>query len=168
VTQIIPMYAMRAFGGLLYFSGLFLMAYNLFKTMTIGRLLANEAAEAPAREVYVAHKGDHWHKWIERRPVQMLLASFVLVALGGLIEFIPMWTIDDNVPKIESVKPYTPLELEGRDLYVREGCVGCHSQMIRPFRDETERYGEYSKSGESIYDRPLLWGSKDRKSTRLN
>ncbi|HMR44225.1 MAG TPA: cytochrome-c oxidase, cbb3-type subunit II, partial [Saprospiraceae bacterium] len=160
VTQIIPMYAMRAFGGLLYFSGLFLMAYNLFKTMTIGRLLANEAAEAPAREVYVAHKGDHWHKWIERRPVQMLLASFVLVALGGLIEFIPMWTIDDNVPKIESVKPYTPLELEGRDLYVREGCVGCHSQMVRPFRDETERYGEYSKSGEFIYDRPFLWGSK--------
>ena len=71
-----------------------------------------------------------------------------------------MLMIDDNVPKIASVKPYTPLELTGRDLYIREGCVGCHSQMIRPFRDETERYGEYSKSGEYIYDRPFLWGSK--------
>ncbi|HRO72036.1 MAG TPA: cytochrome-c oxidase, cbb3-type subunit II [Saprospiraceae bacterium] len=73
---------------------------------------------------------------------------------------IPMMMIDENVPKIASVKPYTPLELEGRDIYIREGCVNCHSQMIRPFRSETERYGEYSKSGEFIYDRPFLWGSK--------
>jgi len=71
-----------------------------------------------------------------------------------------MLTIDKNIPKIASVLPYTPLELEGRDLYIREGCVGCHSQMVRPFRSETERYGEYSKSGEYIYDRPFLWGSK--------
>ena len=71
-----------------------------------------------------------------------------------------MLTIDKNIPKIASVMPYTPLELEGRDLYIREGCVGCHSQMVRPFRSETERYGEYSKSGEFIYDRPFLWGSK--------
>ena len=77
-----------------------------------------------------------------------------------MIEIIPMMTMNDNVPKISSVKPYTPLELQGRDIYIREGCVGCHSQMIRPFRDETERYGEYSKSGEFIYDRPFLWGSK--------
>ncbi|MEO0874954.1 MAG: cytochrome-c oxidase, cbb3-type subunit II, partial [Bacteroidota bacterium] len=69
-------------------------------------------------------------------------------------------TIEENVPKIESVTPYTALELEGRDLYIKEGCLGCHSQMVRPFRSETERYGEYSKSGEFIYDRPFLWGSK--------
>jgi cytochrome c oxidase cbb3-type subunit I/II len=71
-----------------------------------------------------------------------------------------MMMIDENVPKIASVKPYTPLELEGRDIYIREGCYTCHSQMVRPFRSETERYGEYSKSGEFIYDRPFQWGSK--------
>jgi cytochrome c oxidase cbb3-type subunit I/II len=164
VTQLIPMYAVRAFGGLLFFSGLFLMLYNLLKTVASGRLVSNEAAEAPARERLVEHKGDHWHKWIEARPIQMLLVSFVLVAIGGLIEFLPLVFIDSNSPKIASVKPYTPLELEGRDIYVREGCVGCHSQMIRPFRSEVERYdptgGRYSMSGEFIYDRPFLWGSK--------
>jgi cytochrome c oxidase cbb3-type subunit I/II len=80
--------------------------------------------------------------------------------IGGIVEIFPMVLIEDNVPKIASVKPYTPLELQGRDIYIREGCVGCHSQMVRPFRSETERYGEYSKSGEFIYDRPFLWGSK--------
>jgi cytochrome c oxidase cbb3-type subunit I/II len=90
----------------------------------------------------------------------MLVASLILVLIGGIIEIVPMVMIDSNVPKIESVKPYTALELEGRDIYIREGCLGCHSQMIRPFRSETERYGEYSKSGEYIYDRPFLWGSK--------
>ena len=76
------------------------------------------------------------------------------------MEIVPMIWLDSNVPKISTVTPYTPLELEGRDLYIREGCVGCHSQMIRPFRAETARYGEFSKSGEFIYDRPFLWGSK--------
>jgi cytochrome c oxidase cbb3-type subunit I/II len=90
----------------------------------------------------------------------MLIGATVLVLIGGLVEIMPMMLIDKNVPKIASVLPYTALELEGRDLYIREGCVGCHSQMVRPFRSETERYGEYSKSGEFIYDRPFLWGSK--------
>ncbi len=161
VTQILPMYAMRALGGTLYLGSVFVMIYNLVKTAGQGSFIANEAAEAPAREVSMAgHKGEHWHRWIERRPVQMLVFSLVLVLIGGLVEIAPMVMIGDNVPKIESVKPYTPLELEGRDLYIREGCLGCHSQMIRPFRSETERYGEYSKSGEFIYDRPFLWGSK--------
>jgi cytochrome c oxidase cbb3-type subunit I/II len=82
------------------------------------------------------------------------------VLIGGLVEMVPMFIIKQNVPTISSVKPYTPLELLGRDLYIREGCVGCHSQMIRPFRSETERYGEYSKAGEFVYDHPFLWGSK--------
>jgi cytochrome c oxidase cbb3-type subunit I/II len=82
------------------------------------------------------------------------------VAIGGLVEAVPMWVVRNNVPMIDSVKPYTPLELAGRDLYIREGCVGCHSQMVRPFRSETERYGAYSKSGEYVYDHPFLWGSK--------
>ena len=160
VTQLIPMYAMRALGGTLFLAGTIIMVYNLMKTAAQGSFVANEPAEAPAREVYVAHKGDHWHKWIERKPIQMLIASLVLILIGGMVEIFPMMLIDKNVPKIETVKPYTPLELHGRDIYIREGCVGCHSQMIRPFRSETERYGEYSKSGEFIYDRPFLWGSK--------
>ena len=160
VTQILPMYMIRAIGGTIYFTGVIVMIYNLVKTVQSGHLIANQEASAPALVAYEAHNNEYWHKWIERKPIQMLLVSAVLVLIGGLVEIIPMMMIDDNVPKIASVKPYTPLELEGRDLYIREGCVGCHSQMIRPFRSETERYGEYSKSGEFIYDRPFLWGSK--------
>jgi cytochrome c oxidase cbb3-type subunit I/II len=160
VTQILPMYMMRIIGGLMYYAGVLVMVYNIWKTVANGKLVADQPAQAPALEAYVPHKGDYWHKWIERKPIQMLIASTVLVLIGGLVEIIPMMMIDNNVPKIASVQPYTPLELEGRDIYIREGCVGCHSQMIRPFRSETERYGEYSKSGEFIYDRPFLWGSK--------
>jgi cytochrome c oxidase cbb3-type subunit I/II len=160
VTQILPMYSLRAFGGAIYVLGVFLMIYNLWKTVQTGNLIANEEAQAPAFEDKGSHKGEHWHRWIERKPVQMLVGSLIVVLIGGLVEVFPMFMVEDNVPKIASVKPYTPLELEGRDLYIREGCVGCHSQMIRPFRSETERYGEYSKSGEFIYDRPFLWGSK--------
>jgi len=160
VTRILPMYMIRAIGGTIYFSGVIVMIYNLVKTVKSGSLIANQEVQAPAREIEVSHKGEYWHKWIERRPIQMLVVSAVLVLIGGLVEIIPMLTIDKNIPKIASVMPYTPLELEGRDLYIREGCVNCHSQMVRPFRSETERYGEYSKSGEFIYDRPFLWGSK--------
>ena len=160
VTQILPMYLIRAIGGTIYFTGVIVMIYNLIKTVQSGTLIANQEASAPALVAYEAHNNEYWHKWIERKPIQMLIISAVLVLIGGLIEIVPMLMIDDNVPKIASVKPYTPLEWEGRDIYIREGCVGCHSQMVRPFRSETERYGEYSKSGEFIYDRPFLWGSK--------
>ncbi|MFT5386683.1 MAG: cytochrome c oxidase cbb3-type subunit I/II, partial [Saprospiraceae bacterium] len=160
VTQIIPMYAIRAFGGLLFFSGLFVMLYNLVKTMVAGSFQSNEAASAPPREKYVAHKGEHWHRILERKSMIMTVLALIAIAIGGLMEILPMMWVESNVPKIATVQPYTPLELHGRDLYIREGCVGCHSQMIRPFRSETERYGEFSKSGEFIYDRPFLWGSK--------
>lgn len=160
VTQLIPMYALRALGGTMYLAGVFIMVYNLWKTARNGSFIPYEAAEAPAREIGGAHKGEHWHKWIERRPIQMLVFSAIAILIGGIVEIFPMVMVDKNVPKIEAVKPYTPLELEGRDIYIREGCLGCHSQMVRPFRSETERYGEYSKSGEFIYDRPFLWGSK--------
>jgi cytochrome c oxidase cbb3-type subunit I/II len=80
--------------------------------------------------------------------------------VGGIVEFVPTALIRSNVPTIAAVKPYTPLEIEGRDLYIREGCVGCHSQMVRPMRAETARYGDYSKAGEFVYDHPFLWGSK--------
>lgn len=160
VLQLIPLYAIRAVGGTLFFVGVCIGVYNLIKTAQKGRFLANEDAEAPARVTSVSYKGEYWHKWIERRPMQMLLGATILISIGGLIQILPMVFIDDQVPKISSVKPYTPLELEGRDIYIREGCVGCHSQMVRPFRSETERYGEYSKSGEYVNDHPFLWGSK--------
>lgn len=89
-----------------------------------------------------------------------MVFSLIIILIGGAVEMIPTFMIKSNVPTISSVKPYTPLELQGRDIYVREGCYTCHSQMIRPFRSETERYGEYSKAGEFVYDHPFQWGSK--------
>jgi len=161
VTEIMPMYALRGLGGLLYLVGVIMMTYNIIKTVKMGSFLANEEAEAPAlAKTYAIHGKEHWHRWIERRPVQMLVLSLVMVLIGGIIEFVPTFLIQSNVPTIASVKPYTPLELEGRDIYVKEGCYTCHSQMVRPFRSETARYGEYSKAGEFVYDHPFQWGSK--------
>ncbi len=161
VVQIVPMYKLRALGGSMYLIGAITMVYNLVKTAKSGKLIANEAAEAIALEKnYTAHPGSHWHRWIERKPVQMLIISLVVILIGGIIEMIPTFLVKSNVPTIASVKPYTPLELQGRDIYIREGCYTCHSQMIRPFRFETERYGEYSKPGEFVYDHPFQWGSK--------
>lgn len=90
----------------------------------------------------------------------MLVFSLIAVAIGGLLELVPTFLVKSNIPTISSVKPYTPLELYGRDIYIREGCYLCHSQMVRPFRDEVARYGEYSKAGEFVYDHPFQWGSK--------
>ena len=161
VTYMKPFYAVRAFGGMLFLVGALLMMYNLFMTVAKGKLVANEAAEAPALEKnYTQHTGEHWHRRIERRPIPFLIATLIVILIGGIIELVPTFLIKSNVPTISSVKPYTPLELQGRDIYVREGCYTCHSQMIRPFRSETERYGEYSKAGEFVYDHPFQWGSK--------
>src|SRR5690606_31665567 len=162
VLQINYAYWLRSLGGTLYLIGTFMLVYNVYRTVKQGSFLASEAAEAPALEKHgkVQAAGGHWHRWIERRPMQMLVFSLIAVAIGGLVEMIPTFLIQSNVPTISSVKPYTPLELHGRDIYVAEGCYNCHSQMVRPFRSETERYGEYSKAGEFIYDRPFQWGSK--------
>ena len=161
VTYMKPFYAMRSLGGTLYLLGTFLMVYNIYKTVKAGSLIANEAAEAaPLLKDNEKHEGEHWHRWIERKPVQMMVISLIVILIGGAAEMIPTFLIKSNVPTISSVKPYTPLELQGRDIYVREGCYVCHSQMIRPFRSETERYGEYSKAGEFVYDHPFQWGSK--------
>jgi cytochrome c oxidase cbb3-type subunit I/II len=159
--QVLPMHMMRAVGGTLYLAGAIIMAVNLFKTMAKGTLLANEAAEAaPLAVEEQPEAGAHWHRWIERKPIQLLVASLIMILIGSLVELIPTFMVKSNVPTIEAVQPYTSLELEGRDIYIREGCVGCHSQLVRPFRSETERYGEFSKSGEFVYDHPFLWGSK--------
>ncbi len=160
VTNIKPLYILRSIGGALYLTGAFFMVYNLYKTIVSGKFIANEAAEAAPLVKEVAHKKEYWHRILERKPVTMLVLSLIMVAIGGLIELIPTFLVKSNIPTIASVKPYTPLELHGRDIYVREGCYTCHSQMIRPFRDEVKRYGEYSKAGEFVYDHPFQWGSK--------
>jgi cytochrome c oxidase cbb3-type subunit I/II len=161
VTQLKPYYYLRSLGGTLYLIGAIMMFYNLVKTAKSGALLSNEATEAVlTKDVQHQEKGEYWHKVIERKPIQFMILSLVVVAIGGIVEIIPTMIVESNIPKIASVKPYTPLELEGRDIYIREGCYNCHSQLVRPLRFETARYGEYSKSGEFVYDHPFQWGSK--------
>lgn len=160
VTQILPMYYLRAFGGSLYFIGMLLFVYNVVKTAVAGNFVRLEEDEAPALEKAHASKKESWHRKLEGKPLQFTVFALVAILIGGLIEIIPMYLVKTNVPTISSVKPYTPLELEGRDIYIREGCYTCHSQMIRPFRSETARYGEYTKAGETVYDHPFQYGSK--------
>jgi len=163
-TQILPMYMLRAVGGGLYLTGVIIMTYNLIKTAYAGTFVSNEEAEVSPL-VKVKHASDgYWHRVLEAKPILFTVLALVAILIGGIIEMVPTFLIKSNVPTIVSVKPYTPLELHGRDIYVREGCVSCHTQMIRPFRSEVQRYdpkgGEYSKAGEFVYDHPFLWGSK--------
>jgi cytochrome c oxidase cbb3-type subunit I/II len=162
VTELMPMYWMRAVGGTLYLTGVIVLVYNIIRTVRQGSPVENELVEAPALAVISPNrlKGEKLHSWLERKPVQFMLLTTVAILIGGLIQILPTILVKSNIPTISAVKPYTPLELEGRDLYIREGCVGCHSQMVRPFRSEVERYGDYSKAGEFVYDHPFLWGSK--------
>ncbi|HEX7859334.1 MAG TPA: cytochrome-c oxidase, cbb3-type subunit I [Verrucomicrobiae bacterium] len=163
VLTLIPMYRLRAIGGSLYIIGTFLMAYNLWRTALAGQFVPDvEVQAAPiARDEHLTGSQDPWgHRWLESKPIMLTVLATVAVLIGGLVEIVPMYLIKSNVPTIAAVKPYTALEVLGRDIYIREGCVGCHSQMVRPFRSETERYGEYSKSGEFVYEHPFLWGSK--------
>jgi cytochrome c oxidase cbb3-type subunit I/II len=166
VTAIIPYYEMRFVGGLIYFSGAVLMVVNVIATVRSGSFQKEVPAEVPALAKISNQRkeGEGVHLWIERMPALLTVLALVAISIGGLIQIIPTLTIESNVPTISAVKPYSPLELEGRDLYIREGCNACHSQMIRPFRDEVVRFngknGQYSKAGEFVYDRPFLWGSK--------
>ncbi len=161
VLQIVPMYRLRAIGGSLYIIGTAIGAYNLYKTAKSGVFEPDTEAQAASLSE-TSHSGpaEKGHRWLESKPVLLTILAVVAIAVGGLVEIIPMFLIQSNVPTLSSVKPYSPLEVLGRDIYIREGCVGCHSQMIRPFRSETERYGEYSKAGEFVFDHPFLWGSK--------
>jgi cytochrome c oxidase cbb3-type subunit I/II len=163
VVQLFPMYRLRAIGGSLYIFGALLMAFNLWRTARAGEFVPEvEVQAAPyARDEHLTGSQDPWgHRWLESKPLIFTALATIAVIIGGAVEIIPMYFIKSNVPTIAAVKPYSALEVLGRDLYIREGCVGCHSQMIRPFRSETERYGEYSKSGEFVFDHPFLWGSK--------
>jgi cytochrome c oxidase cbb3-type subunit I/II len=162
MPALVPMYWVRAVGGMLYLGGVLLMAYNLYKTWQARGELHDEKVEVihdPTKPEPTSSVG--WHHRLEGRPLQFTIWTTVAVAAGGMFEIIPSMAIKSNVPTIESVRPYTPLELLGRDIYISEGCVNCHSQMVRPFREETLRYkGPYAKAGEFVYDRPFLWGSR--------
>lgn len=158
VTHVVPMYFIRSIGGLLFLTGACIMVWNLFKTTRQGNFTANETVRAA--RLHNIEKEKLNHRWLEGKPVPFIIASLVVILIGGLFEIVPLQVIKSNVPTIPNVKPYTPLELIGRDLYVSEGCYTCHSQLVRPFRSETERYGEYSKAGEFVYDYPFQWGSK--------
>lgn len=161
VNATIPFYILRALGGALYLGGLVIMIYNVYKTTKQGEFVETEEAEAaPLPKVYHAPKNSIWHSFIERKPMLLLVLSLIVVSIGGIIEIVPTYLVKSNIPTITSVQPYTPLELQGRDIYIREGCYNCHSQQIRPFRYEVARYGEYSKAGEFVYDHPFQWGSK--------
>ena len=161
IVQVVPMFKLRAIGGTLYLVGTFLMAYNLYKTAKAGVFEPDTEAQAvPIEKASVAPGKTAFHRMLEGKPLFFTVLAAVAILVGGIVEMIPMFLIKENVPTITSVKPYSPLEVLGRDIYIREGCLGCHSQMIRPFRSETERYGEYSKAGEFVYDHPFLWGSE--------
>jgi cytochrome c oxidase cbb3-type subunit I/II len=161
VINMRPYYILRTLGGLLYIVGAVMWIYNIFKTVRMGSFLANEEVEVQVEVAHPATKGkEYWHRRIESKPVRFMVFAIIVVAIGGLAEIIPTIVVKSNIPTISAVKPYTPLELEGRDIYIKEGCYNCHSQMVRPMRFETARYGEYSKAGENVYDHPFQWGSK--------
>jgi cytochrome c oxidase cbb3-type subunit I/II len=175
VVVLMPMYWIRVLGGLLYLAGAILGLYNFIQTWRNRPDRYEEVVHYAAplrreREVAEALPGQpkpkgqfltgDWHRRWERLPVVFTVATLLAVAAGSIISNVPMFLIRSNIPTITTVTPYTPLELAGRDIYVAEGCYNCHSQMVRPLFAETVRYGEYSKPGEFIYDRPFQWGSR--------
>ncbi|WP_346882553.1 cytochrome-c oxidase, cbb3-type subunit I [uncultured Algibacter sp.] len=162
LIEIMPMYWMRAIGGTLFIIGALIGVYNMIMTARAGSKVTDELAEAASLEKVTRKRTEKeaYHTWLERRPVKLTIFATIAILIGGMVQIIPSLMVDEYVPVISSVKPYSPLELEGRDIYIRESCVSCHSQMVRPFRSEVERYGEYAKAGEFVYDHPFLWGSK--------
>jgi cytochrome c oxidase cbb3-type subunit I/II len=183
VVRLLPMYWVRVVGGSLFVAGMVLGLVNIVMTWrTRPAQYEDVADEAPALGAYTGFTPQlviprysqmtdtghrfvyfvkaQWHRVWERNPLKFALWATAAVIVASAFEMVPTFLIRSNVPTIASVKPYSPLELMGRDIYVAEGCYNCHSQMVRPIRAETERYGEYSKPGEFIYDRPFQWGSR--------
>jgi cytochrome c oxidase cbb3-type subunit I/II len=178
VLRLMPMYYVRAVGGAMYVVGIVLMLVNYTMTWA-SRPKAYEPVTDSAPPLAPTYSGPvpepatsgfmakmsyfiraEWHRIWERKPLRFTVWTTVAILVASLFEIIPTFLIKSNVPTIASVQPYSPLELYGRDMYVSEGCYNCHSQMVRPIRMETERYGEYSKPGEFIYDHPFQWGSR--------
>ena len=183
VIQLMPMYYVRAFGGGLYVAGVVMCLVNFYMTWQTRPKVYEDITDSapplakrytgPEPQPLVPEGGRlsithvlqyfgraEFHRVWERKGVVFTIWTTIAIASASLFEIIPTFLIESNVPTIASVKPYTPLELYGRDIYVAEGCYNCHSQMVRPIRMETERYGEYSKPGEFVYDRPFQWGSR--------
>ncbi len=162
--RILPFYHTRLLGGTLYLTGILIMCYNVWRTIRSAEPAADEEASAPSLSSLkpaVYGPKTYWHHFIEGKPFAFTMVVVVMITIGGVIEIGPLLMPKSYVPLHASAAvPYTPLELEGRDIYVREGCYNCHSQMIRPLRDEVLRYGEYSKPGEFEYDHPFQWGSR--------
>ncbi len=172
-VKLVPMYWVRALGGALYIAGMVLFGYNILRTWMARPRTYEEPviqaaplargylpAPAPAGGLWARFAAAGWHRRWESLPLTFTVMTAVAVIVASLFEMLPTFLIRSNVPTIASVAPNTPLELAGRDIYIREGCFNCHSQMVRPFRHETERYGEYSKPGEFVYEHPFLWGSR--------
>ena len=161
VTKILPLYHVRLLGGLLVFSSMIIMVYNMVKTIQGAKKQEGEDVyEAPAPTWKTSENKDKGHRKLEGMTATFAALAFVSVIVGTLIEFIPAFMSKDFIQISEKIKPYTPLELAGRDIYIREGCYTCHSQMIRPMANEKLRYGEVSQATEFIYDRPFQWGSR--------
>ena len=180
VTRLIPMYWVRALGGALYIAGMLMFAYNVYRTwksrpakydevevdvppmIRAEKVRVREEKKALEKSVQTP---EHWHRKWEGLPAMFTVLVVIAVVAASAFEIVPTFALDD-IPMIKTVKPYTPLELYGRDIYLSEGCYNCHSQMVRPFIDESVRYGqngkpaEYSKPGEFVYDHPFQWGSK--------
>jgi cytochrome c oxidase cbb3-type subunit 2 len=157
-----PYYLVRLIGGLLVLAGMFVMAWNMLQTSRMARTTADSPVLAPAVEAHAVGQDvtEHAHARVERTLGLMAVLIAVVISFGGLAEIVPLMYQAEAIEPLPGVKPYPPLQLAGRDVYVREGCYNCHSQMVRTLRFETERYGHYSLAGESVYDRPFQWGSK--------
>jgi cytochrome c oxidase cbb3-type subunit I/II len=165
VTELFPFYWMRLIGGVFYIAGVLVMCYNVYKTLQASRAANSDLSDPEFQAVPYKAKEEKshdegWHRVLEGKPLAFGVWVLIAVAIGGPMQYIPLVAVESNIPTIPSVKPYTPLELEGRDIYISEGCYNCHSQMVRPFREEVVRYGEFSKPGEFVYDRPFQFGSK--------
>ncbi len=157
VKATFPFYLVRLAGGLLYLGGMLLMAWNVVMTVRAGKVTA---AQVPATKHEEHHSPARGHEKIETNNGLMVVLILLVVAVGGLVEIVPLFFQRSTTEAVAGVKPYTALQLAGRDVYLREGCYNCHSQMIRALQSETLRYGHYSMAGEFVYDRPFQWGSK--------
>ncbi len=167
VTKIVPFYFVRFVAGVLYLTGIGIMLYNFWRSVAASKAaradLSDTRASAPRfydADSASGERSHNWHHQLEGKALQFSIFTMVAVLIGGLFEIIPLALIKSPDARAAVIKPYTPLELEGRDIYIREGCYTCHSQMIRPFKDEAARYGPASESIEFVYDRPFQFGSK--------
>lgn len=158
VTALLPLYWFRVLGGALYITGVLVCIYNIYKTATASDAVVKDATELFHDDNHVAPRT--WHERLEGKAMALAVLTFFVAAIGGLAEFIPAFMVESVVPTLSNVKPYTHLELHGRDIYLREGCYNCHSQMVRTQALEEMRYGRHSEAGEFVYDHPFQWGSK--------